>query len=102
VDAAKLKVLAAPYPEAVAGTPTAWSFANGEFTLAYSTARVSDPLLRFPAGSQTVISAPAVEFPSGYTVTVTGGHVTSAPDAATVTVASDPGAATIAVSVRPA
>jgi endoglycosylceramidase len=101
VVAAKLKVLAEPYPRAVAGTPTAWSFANGVFRLMYSTATVADPSARFPAGAQTVISTPAVEFPLGYTVSVTGGHVTSPPDAALLTVAADPGATAVSVTVTP-
>jgi endoglycosylceramidase len=102
VNTAKLAVLAEPYPQAVAGTPTAWSFTNGVFALTYSTTRVSNPLLRFPAGSRTDISTPAIEFPAGYTVSVTGGRVVSPPNATTLTIASNPGATTIKVSVLPA
>jgi endoglycosylceramidase len=97
----KLKVLAEPYPQAVSGTPSAWSFTGGVFTLAYSTTRPS-LVGRFPAGAQTVISTPVVEYPSGYTVTVTGGVVVSAPNAATLVVASAAGATTVTVTVHPA
>lgn len=97
----KLKILARPYPQAVAGTPTAWSFTNGVFTLKYTTTKVANPSVRFAAGSPTVISTPAVEFPSGYTVTVSGGQVTSAPNAASLTIASNAGATAITVTVRP-
>jgi endoglycosylceramidase len=97
---AKLKVLAEPYPQAVSGTPVSWSFANGVFTLSYSTARVAAPLTRFAAGSETDIATPAIEFPAGYTVSVTGGAVASAPNAPVLRVLSTPGATTITVTVR--
>jgi endoglycosylceramidase len=96
---AKLKVLAEPYPQAVSGTPTGWSFTTGVFTLSYSTARASGAG-RFPAGSHTVISTPSVEFPAGYTVTVSGGSVVSAPNAPTLVIASAPGATSVTVTVR--
>jgi hypothetical protein len=43
----------------------------------------------FPAGSQTTISVPSVEFPDGYQVSVTGGEVVSAPNAAELVIASN-------------
>jgi endoglycosylceramidase len=100
VDTAKLAVLAEPYPQAVAGTPTSWSFSGGEFRLSYSTARVAG-LGRFPAGSITDVAVPAIQFPSGYTVSVSGGSVVSAPGATTLQVASSPGATTVNVTVTP-
>ena len=78
VNTAKLAVLARPYPQAIAGTPGAWSFANGVFTLSYSTARLSG-LGRFGAGAETDVSTPAIEFPSGYTVQVSGAVVRRPP-----------------------
>ncbi|BBH18500.1 hypothetical protein Back2_27870 [Nocardioides baekrokdamisoli] len=99
VNAAKLQVLARPYPQAVAGVPGAWSWANGVFALTYSTAR-ADGVGSFGAGSETDISAPAVAFPHGYTVSVAGARVTSAPNAATLRLALLPGASTVTVSVR--
>ncbi len=103
VDADKLATLAAPYPQAISGTPTSWSFdsATQTFQLSYSTERV-DGLGSFDAGSPTTISTPAVEYPDGYQVSVTGGHVVSGHNAAVLTVASDPGADTVTVTVRPA
>jgi endoglycosylceramidase len=56
----------------------------------------------FPAGSQTTISVPSVEYPNGYDVVVTGGHVVSAPDAPELVIASDNGASTVSVEVIPA
>jgi endoglycosylceramidase len=103
VVTSKLKVLAEPYPQAVAGTPTSWSFSGGVFTLTYSTARASG-VGRFPAGSQTDIAVPAIQYPAGYSVTVAGGSVMSAPGATTLQVSSSVGAltVTVTVTVRPA
>ena len=95
----KLRTLAEPYPQVVAGTPTSWGVANGVFALAYSTQRAGS-LQRYQAGSVTAIAAPAIRYPHGYTVTVTGAHVISTPGATTVLVASNPGATTITVTIR--
>lgn len=99
VNMAKLKVLARPYPQVVAGTPLSWSVKSGVFQIAYSTARVSGRG-RFGAGSITDISTPPIEFPSGYSVQVRGGRVVSARDARILRIASVGNAATIAVTVR--
>jgi endoglycosylceramidase len=64
--------------------------------------READGLGSFPAGSQTTISVPSVEFPDGYQVSVTGGEVVSAPHAADLVIASNAGASTVAVTVSPA
>ena len=101
VVASTLKALAEPYPQVVAGTPTTWSFKNGVFTLTYTTTRV-DATGPFPAGSETDIATPAVQFPAGYTVSATGASVLSAPGAPLLRIASNPGATTITVTVAPA
>ncbi|WP_210115524.1 cellulase family glycosylhydrolase [Mycobacterium sp. DL99] len=98
VDTAKLKVLAQPYPQVVSGTPNAWSFNNNTFKFSYSTER-ADGTGNFAAGSQTIISTPQIEFPNGYQVTVTGGHVVSDPNAPQLVIASDEGATTVTVVV---
>ncbi len=98
---AKLKVLAEPYPQVVAGTPTSWSFRGDVFRLAYSTARAGR-LGRFPAGALTEIAVPAVQFPAGYRVTVSGGQVVSEPGATTVEVAASAGAVAVQVTISPA
>jgi endoglycosylceramidase len=102
VDAAKLETLAQPYPQVVAGTPNSWSFdAHTDiFQLSYSTEK-ADGLGDFAAGSTTIVSVPAVEFPNGYQVSVSGGEVVSAPDAPQLVIASDGGADTINVTLRP-
>jgi endoglycosylceramidase len=95
---AKLKTLAEPYPQAVAGTPKSWSFSGGKFTLTYSTARV-DGSGTFPAGALTSVAVPAIQYPNGYAVTVSGGQVVSAPNASTLQVASNPATGTVTVRV---
>ena len=97
VNTSSVQTLAAPYPQAISGTPNAWSFKDGTFTFSYSTAK-ADGTGSFATGSLTTISVPAVEYPNGYTVSVTGGHVVSAPDARQLVVAAD-GATTVDVVV---
>jgi endoglycosylceramidase len=98
VNTANLDTLAEPYPQVISGTPTSFSFENGTFDFSYSTEE-ADGLGSFAAGSQTTISVPAVEFPNGYEVSVTGGHVVSAPDAPELVIASNAGASTVSVVV---
>ena len=100
VNTANLDTLAEPYPQVVSGTPDSYSFDNGTFQFSYSTAE-PDGLGSFPAGSQTTISVPSVEFPDGYQVSVTGGEVMSAPNAAELVIASS-GASTVTVTVSAA
>lgn len=98
VNTANLATLATPYPQVISGTPSGWSFADGTFQFSYSTAR-ADGTSSFAAGAQTVISVPAVEFPTGYQVSVVGAHVVSAPNAPQLVIASDAGAAVVNVVV---
>ncbi|WP_293058778.1 hypothetical protein [Mycobacterium sp.] len=95
--------LSQPYPQAVAGTPDSWSFdpATKTFNLSYSTA-MADGSGEFSAGSQTTISTPTIEYPNGYQVSVTGGQVVSAANAARLVIASNPNADNITVTVSPA
>ncbi len=97
VNTANLETLAEPYPQLISGTPTSYSFDNGTFQFSYSTAEANG-LGSFPAGSQTTIAIPSVEFPDGYQVSVTGGEVMSAPNAAELVIASS-GASTVTVTV---
>ncbi len=100
VNTAKLAVLAAPYPQVVAGTPRDWSFRSGTFRLCYSTER-ADRQGRFAPGAQTFISVPPIEYPSGYRVSVTGEQVVSAPNAPVLAVVANAGADTVDVVVTP-
>jgi endoglycosylceramidase len=100
VNAAKLAVLAAPYPQVVAGTPRDWSFASGMFRLRYSTER-ADRQGRFGPGAQTFVSVPAIEYPNGYQVTIKGGQVVSAPNSPVLIVVADTGADGVDLAVSP-
>jgi len=101
LDAGKLATLAAPYPQAISGTPNSWSFdsSTGTLQFSYSTER-ADGTGSFDIGSKTTISTPVVEYPHGYQVSVTGGHVVSQPNAPVLVIASD--AASVGVTVKPA
>lgn len=96
----KLKVLAAPYPRIVAGTPASWSFTDGVFRLGYSTLR-ADGTGRFGAGAVTEIAVPEIEFPTGYRVTVVGARVISAPNAPVLSLATLAGNTAVRVVVSP-
>ena len=100
VNAPKLAVLAAPYPQVVAGTPRDWSFRSGTFRLRYSTER-ADRQGRFAPGAQTFVSVPPIEYPSGYQVSITGGQVVSAPNAPVLGVVANAGVDTVDVVVTP-
>jgi endoglycosylceramidase len=97
VNTSTLKTVATPYPQLVSGIPNRWSFAGGTFTFSYSTEKADDSG-RFAAGALTMIAVPAIEFPNGYQVTVTGGHVVSDADALMLVIASD-GADNVSVIV---
>lgn len=101
VNTAALQTLTRPYAQVISGTPTAFSFTNGSFEFSYSTQR-ADGTGAFAADSQTVISVPAIQYPNGYQVNVTGGHVVSAPNAPQLVIASDGNANTVSVLVSPA
>lgn len=98
VNTKTLTNLAAPYPQLISGTPKAWTWKNGTFTFSYTTEKV-DGSGSFDDGSQTVISVPQVEFPNGYTVSVTGGQVVSGTNAASLVIVSDGTAGTVKVVV---
>jgi len=98
VNTKTLTLLATPYPQLISGTPKTWTWKDGTFTFSYTTEKV-DGSGDFTDGSQTVISVPQVEFPNGYTVSVTGGQVTSGANANSLVIVSDGTADTIKVVV---
>jgi len=100
VNTAKLAVLAAPYPQVVAGTPKEWSFGSGTFRLCYSTER-ADRQGRFSPAAQTFVSVTPIEYPNGYHVSIKGGQVVSAPNAPVLAVVADAGADSVDVVVTP-
>jgi endoglycosylceramidase len=100
VKRAKLKLLARPYPQAVAGTPESFSFDpdTGVFELAYSTASPGQGGL--PRRLRTEVRVPAITYPDGYTARVEGAEVTSRRDAPVLRLKPDRGASDVRVIVE--
>ncbi|WP_127783657.1 cellulase family glycosylhydrolase [Rhodococcus sp. X156] len=103
VRAEKLALLSVPHPRSVAGTPLGYSFDRARHTLSlrYSTAR-ADGAGTFAAGARSTVATPAGQYPTGYRVSAVGARVVSAPNAAVLEVAAEPGATEVSVSVSPA
>ena len=99
-NAALLAPLDRPYAPVIAGTPSGWSWdeTTGAFTLRYSTTL---PDGRGGAGLTSTVYVPALHYPHGYRVTVSGATVV-AHRATTATLRNDPGAAGVTVTVTPA
>jgi endoglycosylceramidase len=97
----KLRLLARPFPQAVAGTPQSYSFDPDTrvFELTYSTTA--------PDGSKTArrvrteVRVPPINFRDGYAVDVEGATVTSRADAAVLELKRDAGASRVVVTVTP-
>jgi endoglycosylceramidase len=98
----KLKVLARPYPIRTSGTPRGWSWDEGtsEFRFDYSRSRVGGGK-PFAAGALTTVSVPAIQFPDGYRVRVTGARVSSKPNASRLKLVLCRGARKVSVTVGP-
>jgi len=97
-----LDALVRAYPQAIAGTPTSWSYdpKAERFALAYSTKRVAGGT--FADGAVTQIEVPPLHYPTGYDVAINGGTVVSAPDADPLLVRATTGADRVALTVTPA
>jgi len=91
----KRAVLERAYPRAIAGTPTSYGYdpRSGRFSLAYTTLA--------SAHGPTVIELPAGVYPYGYTVTVSGARVTSAPGSTSLILRNRRGTASVSVTVAP-
>jgi endoglycosylceramidase len=85
VNRAKLKVLARPYPRAVAGTPTSFGFdpETRRFELVYEPRPPGPPEIEpiFSRRILTEVFVPKVNYPDGYEVEVRGAEVVSEQDA---------------------
>jgi endoglycosylceramidase len=117
VKQSKLDVLAEPYPQVVAGTPTSFGFdpARRAFNLTYSTkgptgknfARRAKRVKRRAAKRskskfrQTQIFLPKDHYPSGYTASVRGGGIASKRGASLLRVIACPGWRNVSISVLP-
>jgi endoglycosylceramidase len=101
VKRAKLRLLARPYPQAVAGTPRSFSFdpETRAFELAYSTASPDGG--RPPRRLDTEVRIPSVNYPDGYAAEAEGADVTSRRDAPVLRLKRDRGAAEVRLAVRP-
>ncbi len=97
-----LGALVEPYPQLIAGTPSAWGFdrTTGTFTLRYSTARV-DGRGSFPSFSVSEVAVPQFVYVHGYAAVVHGGAIVSPPGAGVLYVAACPGYGTVSVTVTP-
>ena len=103
VDAAKLAVLSEPYPRLTAGTPRRYSFDRATRTMRYTYSAASPSGRRFGTGSCSAMLVPRAQYPTGYSVEVTGARVTSAPGAGVLTLVKRSGdRPTVSVEVRPA
>lgn len=96
-----LRTIAIAHPKAVAGTPGAYRFdrATSRFTFSWSPRKVGGG--DFLAGARTTIATPAVQYPRGYTVSVSGAQVVSAANAPTLVLAQVGTPSTVVVTVVP-
>jgi endoglycosylceramidase len=96
---AAFAALVRPYPLALAGTPTRISFdpMTRIFELDYTATQPEGG--SYPHELLSVVSVPHRQYPNGYTVSVTGATITSIANAPLLTLQSEPGAATVSVSI---
>jgi Glycoside hydrolase family 5 C-terminal domain len=101
VKRAKLRLLARPYPQAVAGTPRSFSFDpdTRAFELAYSTASPDGG--RLPRRLETEVRIPSVNYPDGYAAEAEGAGVTSRRDAPVLRLKRGRSATEVRVTVGP-
>jgi endoglycosylceramidase len=101
VKYSKLAVLSRPYPQAVAGVPSGWSFEpdSERFELAYSTRRKSGGSFAFRADTQVFV--PRRHYPHGYDVSVKGGEALSSPFSQRLRVRTCTGRKRVELTVTP-
>ena len=101
MSAPRANTLVRPYPTAIAGTPTRVSFdaQTARFELEYTTTAPSGT--RLDEDLVTVVSVPSRQYGNGYSATVRGGAVTSAPCSTLLTLVADPGADTVRLEILP-
>jgi len=98
VDEATLHTLVEPYPRIVAGTPLSYGYVSKThtFEITYST---TAPDGRHLDRGCSVIVVPALQYPNGYDVEVSGGRVVSSPRSGTLDVVAREGASAVTVRV---
>ncbi len=99
-DRPLLVALDRPYPQVIAGTPSGWEWdsATGTFTLHYASRL---PNGRSATGLTTEVYLPALHYPRGYHVKVSGASVTRS-GRATLDLRNKPGARNVSVTVTAA
>jgi endoglycosylceramidase len=97
-----MSILVEPFPQAIAGTPLAWSYDSRTrtFQLRYSTIR-ADGRGRFSAAAVTEIATPRFIYGRRYAVQVQGGAIVSQTGAAVLAIRACGGARRISVKVLP-
>jgi endoglycosylceramidase len=97
----KLKALARPYPQAIAGTPIRYSFApsSRRFHLVYTTRQATGGG-SFGGGVSTVF-LPHVQYPDGYRARVEGGSLASKPRSHRLFITAKSNARRIELTVTP-
>jgi endoglycosylceramidase len=112
VKQGKLAVLSEPYPQVIAGTPTAYSFdpTSGVFRLTYATRapggkrfarRTKKHSKRALKRRQTEIYLGRLHYPTGYRASVRGGGILSKPKAERLRVVACRGRRNVTVLVGP-
>jgi endoglycosylceramidase len=91
---AMAQALGLPYPWATAGSPGPESF--DPVTQTYRYRYLVDPSIKAP----TEIEVPRYTYPLGYTVSVTGGRVVSAPDASLLQLRADAHSTHVRITLR--
>ena len=101
LNEAVLDALARPYPSAVNGIPTHFSFdeTSAVSTFEYSTVRPNGR--RAPRALTTTLVLPARAYPSGYSIEIDGADVVSDPCAQVVQLRHRPRASDVSVRVTP-
>jgi endoglycosylceramidase len=94
VKAAKVSLLAYPYPQAVAGTPLAVSWDRSDRVLSFS-------YRPDPATGLTDVFVGDGTYPQGYTVSVSGGSVRAGSSASHVLISATEQSKTVTVVVHP-
>ena len=99
VRRAKLRMLARPYPRAVAGTPTDFGFdpETGEFTLTYSAESPDGSVSR--RRLDTEVFVPRINYPRGYEVEANGAEVVSRRGARVLRLERERGAKEVTLTV---
>jgi endoglycosylceramidase len=105
----KLKALARPYPQAIAGTPLRFSFqpATRRFRLVYTTSVATQEIKRTKGCGHfrhglTDVFVPRIQYPQGYRATAEGGSLFRAEHGRHLIVRAHPGAKRVVVTLLPA